>query len=110
MFIDYALAAKERAATLQSGLEIAARQAQGSLRLARREIARSGDTACDFLRQQPEFYDLGGCFALIAEAERGGLSADALAETLLQAALRMVGQIAPAESGGMFRLLCQRVE
>ena len=104
------LTTEERAETLQSALEIGARQAHGSLQFARRDIARSGDPACEYLRQQPEFYDLGGCFTLIAEAERGGTSARELTGILAQAGLRLVAEIAPAECGGKFHLLCQSVE
>jgi len=93
--------AKERTEMLQVALEIGARQAEGSLQRARRDIAGSDDPACDSLRQQPGFYDMGGCFGLIAEAERGGTSAGELRDALAQADLSLVEQTAPAECGGM---------
>ena len=97
------VACTERSAMLRSAFEFGARQAQGSLQFARRDICQYGGTDCDFLRQQREFYDLSGCFDLIAEAERGGGGANDLADALFRANLLLIGQFAPAALRAAYR-------
>jgi len=100
--LRFDVACTERSTKLRSALEFGARNAQGSLQFARRDICRDGDADFDFIKQQQEFYDLTGCFELIAEAERG-VSSDELADALTRANLLLIGQFAPPALRAAYR-------
>jgi hypothetical protein len=97
------LVGKERAELLRGALEIGAKQAEGSLQVARRDISRDGGDACKFLRRQEDFYYLGGCLELIGEAERGGSGADELIDAVTGAGLHLIGQFAPPAVHAYYR-------
>jgi hypothetical protein len=88
------LVGKERAELLRGAFEIGAKQAEGSLQIARRNISQDGGDACKYLRRQEDFYYLGGCLELIGEAERGGSGADELIDAVTGAGLHLIGQFA----------------
>ncbi|MDA1355109.1 MAG: tetratricopeptide repeat protein [Proteobacteria bacterium] len=92
--LRFDVACTERSAMLRSAFEFGAQHAQGSLQAARRDILRDSGSASVFLQRRREFYDLSGCFGLIAEAEQGGAGAEELADALSQEDLLLVGQFA----------------
>ena len=100
------VAGKKHAEMLGSAFEFGARQAAGSLQFARRDIIHGRDDACQYLRQQHQFYDLSNCLKLISVAERGGSSADDLEAAISQLGLRLVGQFATTDMQAAYRSIC----
>jgi len=91
------VAGKDHAEKLASAFEFGARQAAGSLQIARRDICHAINEACQYLCRQDDFYDLSNCLRLLAVAERGGSSAEDLLSAISGAELRLIGQFASAD-------------
>ncbi|MBT3926938.1 MAG: hypothetical protein HOF33_08135 [Rhodospirillaceae bacterium] len=100
------VAGKGHAEKLASAFEFGARQAAGSLQVARRDICHAMSEACQYLCRQGDFYDLSNCLRLLAVAERGGSSAEDLLSDISRAGLRLIGQFASPDLRAGYRTSC----
>lgn len=100
------VAGKDHAAKLASAFEFGAREAAGSLQIARRDISQAMSEACQYLCRQDDFYDLNNCLRLLSVAQRGGSSAEDISSDISRSGLRLIGQFASADLRAGYRASC----